>query len=95
MNLKIRYLKKSKKFFKKNSHILSEEQADQSLIQAAKKIFLQEDNTVDLKQLKGNLKGFYRIRINKIRILFEVENGELQIIMIVNDIDFRGDVYDK
>lgn len=65
------------------------------MILAAKKIFQQEDNTIDLKQLKGNLKGFYRIRVNKIRILFEVENGEMQIFMIVNDIDFRGDFYKK
>ena len=56
-------------------------------------IFLKEDNIVDLKQLKGSLKKFYRIRVNKIRILFEVENNEIQIIMIVNDIDFRGDIY--
>ena len=95
MNLKIRYLKKSKKFFDKNSHLLNEDQVDELLILAAKKIFQQEDNTIDLKQLKGNLKGFYRIRVNKIRILFEVENGEMQIFMIVNDIDFRGDFYKK
>ena len=93
MNLKIRYLKKSKKFFDKNSHILNEEKADELLLQAAKRIFLQDDNTVDLKQLKGKLKNYYRIRVNKIRILFEIENEELQVILIVNDIDFRGDVY--
>jgi mRNA-degrading endonuclease RelE of RelBE toxin-antitoxin system len=93
MNLKIRYLKKSKKFFDKNSHILNEEKADELLLQAAKKIFLQDDNTVDLKQLKGKLKNYYRIRLNKIRILFEIENNELQVILIVDDIDFRGDVY--
>ena len=93
MNLKIRYLKKSKKFFDKNSHILNEEKVDELLLQAAKKIFLQDDNTIDLKQLKGELKNYYRIRVNKIRILFEIENEELQVILIVNDIDFRGDVY--
>ena len=93
MNLKIRYLKKAKVFLKKNSHLLSEKKVDSLLILAAKKIFLKEDNIVDLKQLKGSLKKFYRIRVNKIRILFEVENNEIQIIMIVNDIDFRGDIY--
>ena len=93
MNLKIRYLKKAKVFLKKNSHLLSEEKVASLLILAAKKIFLKEDNIVDLKQLKGSLKKFYRIRVNKIRILFEVENNEIQIIMIVNDIDFRGDIY--
>ena len=75
------------------AHLLSEEKVDSLLILAAKKIFLKEDNIVDLKQLKGSLKKFYRIRVNKIRILFEVENNEIQIIMIVNDIDFRGDIY--
>ena len=93
MNLKIRYLKKAKVFLTKNSHLLSEAKVDSLLILAAKKIFLKEDNIVDLKQLKGSLKKFYRIRVNKIRILFEVENNEIQIIMIVNDIDFRGDIY--
>ena len=93
MNLKIRYLKKAKVFLKKNSHLLSEEKVDSLLILAAKKIFLKEDNIVDLKQLKGSLKKFYRIRVNKIRILFEVEKNEIQNIMIVNDIDFRGDIY--
>jgi len=72
MNLKIRYLKKSQKFFKKNSHLLNENQVEELLILAVKKIFFQEDNGIDLKQLKGNLKNYYRIRVNKIRILFEV-----------------------
>ena len=58
-----------------------------------KKIFFQENNGIDLKQLKGNLKNYYRIRVNKIRILFEVQKDELHVIMVINDIDFRGDVY--
>lgn len=93
MNLKIRYLKKSKKFFDKNSHLLTEEKADLLLVQAAKRIFKNEKNSIDLKQLKGDLKGFYRIKVGKIRIVFEVADQQIEIHLIVNDIDFRGDVY--
>ena len=57
MNLKIRYLKKAKVFLKKNSHLLSEEKVDSLLILAAKKIFLKEDNIVDLKQLKEKIQA--------------------------------------
>jgi len=35
----------------------------------------------------------YEVRNGKIRILFELENNEIKIIAIINDIDFRGDVY--
>jgi mRNA interferase RelE/StbE len=93
MNLKIVYLKKANKFFLKNSHLLSEDAADQLLIKAAKKIILKEDINIDLKQLKGEYKHLYRIRQNKIRILFEIHNDEIILQMIVEDIDFRGDVY--
>lgn len=93
MNLKIVYLKKANKFFLKNSSILSEEETDQLLIKAAKRILLKEDVNIDLKSLKGGLKHLYRIRQNKIRILFEILNGEVIVELIVEDIDFRGDVY--
>lgn len=93
MNLKIVYLKKANKFFLKNSSILSEEETDQLLIKAAKKILLKEDVNIDVKSLKGGLKHLYRIRQHKIRILFEIHNGEVIVELIVEDIDFRGDVY--
>ncbi|OYZ85180.1 MAG: hypothetical protein B7Y00_08250 [Sphingomonadales bacterium 17-56-6] len=93
MNLKIVYLKKADKFFLKNSSILSEEETDQLLIKAAKKILLNEDVNIDVKSLKGSLKHLYRIRQHKIRILFEIYNGEVIVELIVEDIDFRGDVY--
>lgn len=93
MNLKIVYLKKANKFFLKNSSILSEEETDQLLIKAAKRILLKEDVNIDVKSLKGGLKHLYRIRQNKIRILFEIHNGEVIVELIVEDIDFRGDVY--
>lgn len=93
MNLEIQYLKKVDKFFSKNSHILSKEKTKELIIKSLKKIVLKEDINVDVKQLKGDLQNYYRIRFGKIRILFELENSEVKIIAIVTDVDFRGDVY--
>ena len=93
MKVEIEYLKRAKKFFNKNSHIISIEKTDELLISAAKKIFQRENTNIDIKELNGKFEGLYRIRYNKIRILFKVENNQLSILMIVNDIDFRGDVY--
>ncbi|MFK2821845.1 type II toxin-antitoxin system RelE/ParE family toxin [Arcobacter sp. YIC-80] len=93
MNLEIQYLKKVDKFFSKNSHILSKEKTKELVIKSIKKIVLKEDINVDVKQLKGYLQHFYRIRSGKVRILFELVNQEVKIITIVTDVDFRGDVY--
>ena len=93
MKLEIIYLKKADKFFIKNSNILSKIKVKELIIKAVKKIIKKEDINIDLKRLQGNLNNFYRIRSGKIRILFELENNEIKIIAIINDIDFRGDVY--
>jgi len=93
MKLEIIYLRKADKFFIKNSNILSKIKVKEFIIKAVKKIIKKEDINVDVKRLQGNLNNFYRIRSGKIRILFELENNEIKIIAIINDIDFRGDVY--
>ena len=93
MKLEIIYLKKADKFFIKNSNILSKIKVKELIIKAVKKIIKKEDINIDVKRLQGNLNNFYRIRSGKIRILFELENNEIKIIAIINDIDFRGDVY--
>lgn len=93
MILEVHYLKKADKFFTKNSNTLSKEKSTQLIVKSIKKILLKEDINIDVKQLKGNFKNYYRVRVGKIRILFELENNEVKIVAIVNDIDFRGDVY--
>ena len=93
MNLEILYLKKVDKFFSKNSHILSKEKTKELVIKSIKKVVLKEDINVDVKQLKGDLQDFYRIRYGKVRILFELVNEEVKIITIITDVDFRGDIY--
>jgi mRNA interferase RelE/StbE len=45
---------------------------------------------IDIKKMKGDWEGFYRLRIGKIRILFMVDSlGEIEIYTIGS----RGDVY--
>jgi len=93
MNLEIIYLKKTDKFFSKNSNTLTKEKSNKLIIKAVKKITLNEDINIDLKQLKGNFQNYYRIRQGKVRILFELMNDKIIIQALVNDIDFRGDIY--
>ena len=47
--------------------------------------------TADVKRLKGNWEGFYRIRLGNIRIIFSLDRDEK--IIRVHDIGHRGDVY--
>jgi mRNA-degrading endonuclease RelE of RelBE toxin-antitoxin system len=93
MNLEIEYLKKADKFFIKNSSTLSKEKSKELIIKSVKKILQNEDTNVDVKQLKGNLQKYYRIRSGKVRILFELIDGQITVTAIVNDVDFRGNVY--
>jgi len=46
-----------------------------------------------LKALKGDLLGKYRIRKNSIRIIFSIYEEEVIIEAIVENIDFRGNIY--
>ena len=93
MNLEIQYLKKADKFFIKNSSTLSKEKSKELIIKSVKKILQNEDTNVDVKQLKGNLQKYYRIRSGKVRILFELIDGQITVTAIVNDVNFRGNVY--
>jgi mRNA interferase RelE/StbE len=50
-----------------------------------------EKINVDVKKLKGNWEGYYRLRKGKLRIIFEVNKDNKSIY--VERIDFRGEVY--
>ena len=50
-----------------------------------------ESVSVDVKKLKGDWQGFYRIRKGKLRIIFEL-NFQEHLIYVVR-IDHRGKVY--
>jgi len=49
------------------------------------------DLTIDLKKLKGDWEGYYRIRAGRLRIIISFLEEER--IVRIHLIDFRGDVY--
>lgn len=91
MKVEIYYSKSSSRFLKKNKDI-SEDLIDTSIIEAVKKITGLEENSLDIRKLKGKLKNHYRIRTGKIRIIIKIEFGIIYIVN-VNNIDFRSNVY--
>jgi mRNA interferase RelE/StbE len=46
---------------------------------------------LDTKSLKGDLQGFSRMRVGKIRVVFTVDFQEKELL--IHNIDFRGDIY--
>ncbi len=91
--IKITYLKKANKFLRKNQNVISEEEVDDLMILAIKKKIFLKDINLNVKDLKGNLKGKSRVRKGKIRIVFEIVDDEVLIESIVEDIDYRGNIY--
>jgi mRNA interferase RelE/StbE len=45
----------------------------------------------DIRKLKGEWKGFYRLKIGQIRVIFSIDDKNK--ILKVHEIGFRGDVY--
>ncbi|MEA5449003.1 type II toxin-antitoxin system RelE/ParE family toxin [Leptolyngbya sp. CCNP1308] len=50
-------------------------------------------NELDVKKLKGQWEGYFRLRIGQIRVIFTVVAGEIEVLLIY-DIDVRGSVYE-
>jgi len=78
---------------RKNQNLISEEELDNLMILAIKKRIFLKDINLNIKDLKGNLKGKSRVRKGKIRIIFEIINDEVFIESIIEDIDYRGNIY--
>ncbi|MDI6734972.1 MAG: type II toxin-antitoxin system RelE/ParE family toxin [bacterium] len=49
------------------------------------------DENIDVKKMKGKWKGYYRIKIGKIRMILKPEFKEQKVF--VDRIDYRGSVY--
>lgn len=47
---------------------------------------------LDIKKLKGELKGFSRIPVGKMRVIFEI--GKETDEIFIYEINFRGNIYD-
>ncbi len=48
---------------------------------------------LDIKQMKGDWEGFYRLRVGKVRLIFTIDTEACQIE--VYGVGNRGDVYKK
>ena len=92
MKLQITYSKEADKFLKKNAHLISEDATDKLVISAVKSILKIQNTNIDLKKLKGEFKGCFRIRKSDVRIIFSLQKEKLMSVFI-HDIDFRGNIY--
>jgi mRNA interferase RelE/StbE len=52
-----------------------------------------DDPLVEAKRLTGNLDGLYRYRVGNYRIVFEVSDTGLLVLMSIVFIEHRKDVY--
>jgi mRNA-degrading endonuclease RelE of RelBE toxin-antitoxin system len=91
--LKLTYLKKSKKFLDKHTDKLTEKDVDELIIKFVKSRFYNIEQNVDYKYLQGYSGNYYRIRKSTIRIIIQVIDSEIIIEAIIEDIGFRGGIY--
>ncbi|WP_017299341.1 type II toxin-antitoxin system RelE family toxin [Nodosilinea nodulosa] len=50
-------------------------------------------NELDIKKLKGQWDGYFRLRVGQIRVIFTLVGEELEILLIY-DINVRGSIYE-
>ena len=93
MTVKIKYTKNATKFFKKNASALSKNEVDELVIKVLRKILKNEKVNIDLKKLKSQ--ELFRIRKGDVRIVFSFTSSFEVVVSIVEDIDFRGNIYKK
>ena len=94
MNVKISYSKRAEKYLNGNSNVIYEEEIEDLLIKAFKRIFQKEDSNIDLKKMKGVSFNLYRVRKGNIRIVFSItKENENNVNVDINDIGFRGNIY--
>jgi len=89
MNWKIGFSKESVSFLRENDDFSKESVI--SLLMQAIKIFSGQRINIDIKKLKGEWNGFYRIRKGKLRIIASFD-FEAHFIFIER-IDWRGNAY--
>lgn len=92
ITLQINYERKVNKFLVKNEDKISKATTKELIIKAIRKLTGKDEN-IDLVKMKGGFEGYFRIRKNDLRIIFEVIEDENKIIVTVSNIDFRGNVY--
>lgn len=88
MNWRIDFSENSLKFLKRNN--LKEDFIIEKMKLVLKK-FRGEDVNINVKKLRGEWEGFYRIRSGRLRIIAEFQFERNRVY--VEEIDWRGNVY--
>lgn len=65
---------------------------EEALIHAIRRLTNEEVNTSDVIAMKGPFKGYYRMRVGDIRVIFTYSKGSVRVVAI-HEIDFRGNIY--
>ena len=88
MNWRVDFSENSLKFLKKNN--LKEDFITEKVELALRK-FKGENININIKKLKGEWEGFYRIRHGRLRIIVEFQFEQNR--SYIEEIDWRGNVY--
>lgn len=88
--LQIHFERKAEKFITKGN--IDKDEVSGLLVKAVRKLSGYDEN-LNLKYLKGEFKGYLRIRKGDLRIVFKIAEDENLIIVTVSNIDLRGNVY--
>lgn len=88
MTWRISFTKNASKFLETNQ--IPKEKVLELVTKAIRKL-QGEDINIDIKKLKSEWVGFYRIRMGKIRIIAEFDFDNLAVL--IEEIDWRGNIY--
>lgn len=88
MIFNLNFSKQAEKFLKTNG--VTKEKIFGIIIKAVKKLRGEKIN-IDIKKLRGEWTGFFRIRIGKIRIIAEFDFDKQSVLVEI--IDTRGNAY--
>ncbi len=67
---------------------------DNEILNLVKRVFNYSkglDENIDVKKMKGKWKGYYRVKIGKIRMIMKIDFKNK--VAYIDKVDFRGDVY--
>jgi mRNA-degrading endonuclease RelE of RelBE toxin-antitoxin system len=86
------YSNRARKFLLRHEDRLRQDSLEEALIRAVRKLTKEEENNSDVKPMKPPFKGYERLRMGDIRIIFSFKGGAVRIVSIF-EIDFRGGIY--
>lgn len=90
IELVIDYSKVADKFFEKHNDV------EEKFLQNLENFYLEKQENIDIKKIKGTKLPQYRMRIGNYRVIFTVNKEIINVYYIfVEKADSRGDIYKK